>query len=123
MQKNQTFWQRIKIAFLGIKTAFAQERNFRIQVFIGLMVMLLMLVLGVSTLEKSVLCLTILVVLSLELMNSQIEKFLDLIEPEHHPRVKIIKDFSAGAVLISVIGSVIVGALIFLPYLMYTINR
>ncbi|MCX6722618.1 MAG: diacylglycerol kinase [Candidatus Staskawiczbacteria bacterium] len=60
---------------------------------------------------------TILVVLSLELINSQIEKFLDIIQPEHHPRVKIIKDFSAGAVLISVIGSIIIGFLIFWPHI------
>ena len=63
------------------------------------------------------LILTILVVLSLELINSQIEKFLDLIQPEHHPRVKIIKDFSAGAVLLSAIGSVVIGLLIFWPHI------
>jgi diacylglycerol kinase len=72
--------------------------------------------LGLNSIEKSILLLTILVVLSLELINSQIEKFLDVVQPDLHPKVKEIKDFSAGAVLLSVLGSVIIGILVFLPY-------
>jgi diacylglycerol kinase len=58
-----------------------------------------------------------LVVLSLELINSQVERILDLVQPEDHPRVKTIKDFSASAVLLSVIGSVVVGIIIFWPHI------
>ena len=89
----------------------------------GAVVVFLMMILGLNSIEKSILILTMLVVLSSELINSQIEKFLDLIEPNHHPRVKIIKDFSAGAVLISALGSVIIGILIFLPYALNLIVR
>ncbi len=117
MNKKESFSKRLKIAFSGLTSAFQEERNFRIQCFIALVVIFAMLVLGLSTVEKAILILMILVVLSLELINSQIEKFLDLIEPNHHPRVKIIKDFSAGAVLLSAAGSVIVGLLIFLPHI------
>jgi diacylglycerol kinase len=117
MFKNQSFLTSIKIAVLGLKSAFKEERNFRIQFLIAVIVSLLMVVFKLNSIEISILILTMLVVLSLELINSQIEKFLDLIQPEHHPRVKIIKDFSAGAVLLSVIGSVVIGLLIFWPYL------
>lgn len=116
MTKNQKFSTSIKIAVLGLKSAFKEERNFRIQFLIGLIVIFFTIILGLNSIEKSILFLMVLVVLSLELINSQIEKFLDLIQPEHHPRVKIIKDFSAGAVLLSIIGSVVVGILIFWPY-------
>src|SRR3989344_6624092 len=123
MFKNQSFLNRLKIAFFGIKAAFKEEVNFRIQFLMGAVVVFLMMILGLNSIEKSILILTMLVVLSSELINSQIEKFLDLIEPNHHPRVKIIKDFSAGAVLLSALGSVLIGVLIFMPYIFGIIVR
>src|SRR3989344_9144646 len=122
MAKNQHFLYRVKVALFVLKSAFKEEKNFRIQCVIALAVMCLMVFFRLDALETSVLLLTMLVVLISELVNSQIEKFLDLIEPNHHPRVKIIKDFSAGAVLLSVVGSIIIGLLIFLPRLMYFIK-
>lgn len=121
--ENINFLSSVKIAFLGIKSALKKERNFRIQFFIALIVIILMVVFGLSPIEKSIIFLTIFVVLSLELINSQIEKTLDLIEPGVKPKVKTIKDLSAGAVLFSVIGSIIVGFLIFLPYIVKVIAK
>jgi len=115
--EKQKFSNSLKIAIFGLKLAFKEERNFRIQFIIGIIVVFFTIFFGLSAIEKSILYLMILVVLTLELINSQIEKFLDLIQPDHHPRVKIIKDFSAGAVLLSVIGSIIIGILIFWPYI------
>ena len=114
--KNQSFITRIKIALYGLWAAFKEEQNFRIQCWIAIVVIILMMLLGLTAIEKSILLLTMLVVLSLELINSQIEKFLDILHPDHHPRVKIIKDFSAGAVLLSALVSIVIGILIFLPY-------
>lgn len=90
---------------------------------IGIAVIFFMIIFNLNSVEKCILLLMILVVLSVELINSQIEKFLDLIQPDHHPRVKIIKDFSAGAVLLSALGSIIIGILIFLPHLINLIER
>jgi|SRR3989338_11588729 len=118
MVKDQNFFNRTSIAFWGLLSAFKEERNFRIQSAIAIVVIFFMIVLGLNYVEDSILIIMILVVLSLELINSQIEKFLDIVQPEHHPKVRIIKDFSAGAVLLSVIGSIAVGILIFLPYAM-----
>ena len=108
---------------MGIVATFKEERNFRIQLLIGSIVILFMMVLSLNYIEKSILLLTILMVLSLELINSQIEKFLDIIQSDHHPMVKRIKDFSAGAVLLSVLGSIVIGILIFLPYIISLIKR
>ena len=113
---NTKFLDRFKIAFFGLITAFQEEVNFRIQCIVALVVVFLMVIMRLNAIEKSILLLTIFSVLSLELINSQIEKFLDILHPDHHPRVKIIKDFSAGAVLISAVGSIIIGLLIFSPY-------
>jgi len=121
--KNQNFLNSFKISVFGLASAFKEESNFRIQFLIGIIVIFFMIVLGLNPIEDCILLLMILVVLSLELINSQIEKFLDLIQPEHHPRVKIIKDFSAGAVLLSAIGSVVIGILIFLPHLEHVLRH
>lgn len=117
MAKNQKIIESLNVAFSGLMTAVKEERNFGIQFLIGIVVVFFMIIFGLNSIEDSILLLMILVVLSLELINSQIEKFLDLIQPEHHPRVKRIKDFSAAAVLLSIISSIIIGILIFLPHI------
>ena len=121
--EEKNFLNSVRIAFFGIKSAFKKERNFRIQFLIAAIVIILMIFLELNSIEKSILLLTILVVLSLELINSQIEKFLDLIQPEIRPKIKTIKDLSAGAVLFSVIGSIVIGFLIFFPYIINLIER
>jgi diacylglycerol kinase len=120
--ENKNFLNSIRIAFWGIKSALKKERNFRIQFLIAIIVIILMVVLELNTIEKSILLLTIFVVLSLELINSQIEKILDLIQPEIRQKIKTIKDLSAGAVLFSVFGSIVIGILIFLPHIITIIE-
>ena len=107
----------LRIAISGLKITFKKEQSFRVQVFIGLLVILLMFVLGLNPLEKSTLIIVIAMVLSLELINSQIERFLDVIQPNYRPEVKLIKDISAAAVLIAVLGAIVVGIIILSPHL------
>ena len=54
-------------------------------------------------------------VIATEMINTAIEKLCDMVSTEIHPVIKIIKDVSAGAVLVCAIGSVVVGSIIFLP--------
>ena len=112
------FLKSLKIAASGVKTAFWQEQTFRIQIFIGTLVMLSMFWLDLSQTEMAVLILTITTVLSLELINSQIERILDIVRPIVDPRVKTIKDLSASAVLVSVLGAVLIGVVILLPHIL-----
>ena len=121
--EDKNLLNSIRIAFFGIKSALEKERNFRVMFLMAVLVAILMIVLGLNSIEKSILVLTILVVSSLELINSQIEKFLDLTQPELRPSIKTIKDLSAGAVLFSVLGSIVIGILIFLPYIINLIER
>ncbi|WP_343667064.1 diacylglycerol kinase family protein [Chitinophaga sp.] len=51
-----------------------------------------------------------------EMLNTVLEKVMDHVAPEYHPRVKWIKDVAAGAVLIAAITALAVGAIIFIPY-------
>lgn len=52
-----------------------------------------------------------------ELINTAIEQLADFVEPERNEKIGLIKDYCAGAVLISAIIALIVGALIFTPKL------
>ena len=52
-----------------------------------------------------------------EMLNTVLEKVMDHVAPEYHPRVKWIKDVAAGAVLLAAILSLIVGGIIFIPRL------
>jgi diacylglycerol kinase (ATP) len=57
------------------------------------------------------------VVLSAELLNTAIEKLVDLVSPQFNPKAGEIKDISAAAVFVLAMISAIIGCVIFIPYL------
>jgi diacylglycerol kinase len=116
MVNFKKLYSSFKRAFYGLKVAIREEQTFKIQVVAGIFVLFLMFLFPLRILERAVLFLTIILVLGLELINSQIERILDFLQPNHDSKVKRIKDLSAAAVLLASFGSVVVGLLIFLPY-------
>jgi len=108
--------QSFKHAFSGLKVAFNEEQSFRIQLFIGAIVFILMYLFPLHSIEKAILFLTMGFALGLELLNSQLEGMLDMWQPSYDPRIKKIKDLSASAVLIADAVAVLVGLYIFIPY-------
>lgn len=105
-------------ALRGLKTVFKEERSFRVQIFAGVLVILLSFILSLSIIEKSILVLLVLIVLTLEMLNSILERFVDVLKPRVHSYVKDVKDIAAGAVLVSSTGALIVGIIIFYPHIM-----
>jgi len=73
----------------------------------------------VSASEWIILLACIATVLSFEMINSAIEKVCNLVHPEYHAAVKVIKDIAAGAVLWVSVFSGIIGFIIFLPKIVY----
>jgi diacylglycerol kinase (ATP) len=69
--------------------------------------------LGFNYTEISILAVTITLVLAFEMVNTAVEHAVDMVQEEPHPVAKLIKDISAGAVLVTVINSVIVGYILF----------
>jgi len=67
--------------------------------------------------DLAAILLAVIVVFFAEIMNTAFEKTLDIVEPHHHPQVKLIKDMAAGAVLVTAIAAVAIGIVIFTPYL------
>ena len=68
-----------------------------------------------SATEWLIQILTVAGVLSLEAINTTIEKLADFIHPEYHEKIKIIKNLAAGAVLIYALASLAVGIVIYFP--------
>ena len=88
-----------------------------------LIVVLMGLTLKVSLIEWSLLTLTIALVLTAEAINTAIENLVDMVSPERKPQAGLIKDISAGAVLISALGAAIVGLIIFGPKIIDWFNQ
>ncbi len=99
-------------AFQGVVYALVKERNMKIHLAVSFFVFLIALWLEVSRLELAILCLTIAMVLCFELINTAMEVVVDFIVDVYHPKAKIIKDVSAGAVFVSAFFSIIIGAVI-----------
>jgi diacylglycerol kinase (ATP) len=99
-------------AYRGLIYAVLTQRNMRIHVVISVLVLVASLLVGVSKLELAVLVLVILLVFITEMFNTALEFAVDLVTKEYHPLAKLAKDVSAGAVLVSSVGAVLVGYLI-----------
>ncbi|MCJ7793209.1 MAG: diacylglycerol kinase family protein [Candidatus Marinimicrobia bacterium] len=114
------FCRAFTCAFAGIKNALKKGRNLKIHLSVAFIVILLGLFLGITPNEWLILILTMATVISAEIFNSVIENVCDLLKEENHlgyERTGFIRDASAGAVLILALGSILIGLIIFLPYL------
>ena len=111
----KAFILRVKFALQGWVSFFRKEANGQIQLFIAVMVIVAGFGLHVSITEWMILLSCIGVVVSLEMINSAIEKICNHVNPEIHPTIKVIKDVAAGAVLWASIIAAIIGLLIFIP--------
>lgn len=117
MEELRRFKKSLRHAFDGLGWAFSHEKNFRIELLIGFFVILFISLFDVKVWEAIVLLLMIMWVLIFELINTVVERVVDILKPRIHPYARLIKDLMAGVVLISATVSVLVGALIFYPYL------
>ena len=115
IKKRKRLINSFKYAFAGLASEFKEERNLKIHIFIMFVVILAGFLLKINTIEWIVCIILFGIVISAELFNTAIERIVDVIMPEKNEKAKIIKDISAGAVLIPAICSVIIGIIIFLP--------
>jgi len=88
-------------AFFGIFRAFLSERNFQIMVFLVIVSSILVYIFEFEFWKILILLMAGAVMLIVELVNSAIEKFLDLISKYHNDNIKYIKDVMAGAALLA----------------------
>lgn len=116
------FTKSLSHAVDGLVYAIQRERNFRIELVIAFFVLVFIFVFKVKSWEAIVLILMIMWVLIAELSNTVLERIVDILKPRIHPYARLIKDIMAAVVLISAIVSIVVGAIIFYPYVIQLLS-
>lgn len=101
----------------GLVYAVTQEKNFRIELAAALVVILAILFFKVKNWEAVILIIMIMWVLIAELTNTVLERVVDILKPRIHPYARLIKDLMAAIVLISATVAIVIGVIIFYPYL------
>lgn len=103
-------------AFVGLRNAFLKELHVKLHFIIATAVVVSGFYFRLTQLEWVAVLGCIALVISLEFVNSAIEQLCDLLVPGVNPDIKYVKDVCAAGVLMACIVSVVVGFLIFWPY-------
>ncbi|WP_018661440.1 diacylglycerol kinase family protein [Heyndrickxia acidiproducens] len=109
-------------AWAGLRNTVKSERNFRFHLFAAGCALGLGFALSLSKYEWIAVLFSIFIVLALELVNTAIERAVDLAEDKFHPLAMQAKDAAAAAVLMAAVLAVVVGCIVFLPKLLHLIE-
>lgn len=107
-----------KYAFSGILHTLTHEANFRVQILITVVSIIAGFYFQISTVEWSVFIIAFSSLLSAEILNTSIENFIDFLIPKKSNVVKVVKDLSAGFVLINAIACLLILIIIFGKYIL-----
>ena len=110
-------------AFRGLKVLLQTQQNARIHVAATVMVVAAGALFAISPAEWALVALAVASVWAAEALNTAIEFLVDLASPEFHPLAAKAKDVAAGAVLVAAIGSLVVGVLVFGPYVLKLLQQ
>jgi len=116
--KSYPLKSSFSFAFSGILTALRMERNMRFHFISSIIVLLISIYFSITKIEWIFILFTIGGMFALELLNTAIERVVDLVTADYHPLAKQAKDMAAGAVLVYAALSVVIGIVIFLPYVL-----
>ena len=111
--KSRSLIESFNYAVSGIIYTLKTERNMRVHFIIAIIVIILSLFFDFTKLELLMLFISIALVLIAEMINTAIERAVDLITEEFHPLARLSKDIAAGGVLIAALNSLVVGYLLF----------
>lgn len=118
--KKRSVIDSFNYAVTGIITALKTEKHMKVHYGIALAVIIASLFFDFSKLEFLILLFAISLVIVSEMLNTAIEKSIDMITTDYHPLAKIVKDVAAGAVLIASLNALVVGYLLFFERLNYS---
>ncbi|OPH47460.1 diacylglycerol kinase [Paenibacillus ferrarius] len=107
-------WRRsFRYAYEGIKYALDTQRNMKFHFCVAFLVLLAALFFKLPKTDILFILLAVTLMIVTELINTAIEKTVDLAMPDRHPLAKIAKDVAAASVLVSAGFAVIVGMVVF----------
>ena len=112
---KRTFKGSVKNCLDGISYVTKNEKNFKREIALGIIALILSYILKIDKIEFIIILTMICLVLTTEIINTAIERTVDLVTKEYHELARIAKDVSAGSVLVTSIFSLIIGIIIFIP--------
>ncbi len=120
-QKDETlFTGRLKSMVFALKGAFkliTTEHSVMVQSSLAVLMTFAGFYFGITRVEWMMQILVFGLVLSIEGLNTAVEKVADFIHPEYHERIGFIKDIAAGAVFFAALTAIAIGCIIYFPYL------
>jgi diacylglycerol kinase (ATP) len=105
----------VSFAFNGAIKLITTEDSIKVQFTIAILMTIAGFYFSISAIEWLFQILAIGLVMSVEGLNTAVEKIADFIHPEYHERIGFIKDISAGAVFFAAITAVVIGLIIYVP--------
>ncbi|MFR7773292.1 MAG: diacylglycerol kinase family protein [Lachnospiraceae bacterium] len=112
---KRTFKGSVKNCLDGISYVTKNEKNFKREIALGIIALILSYILKIDKIEFIIVLTMICLVLTTEIINTAIERAVDLVTKEYHELARIAKDVSAGSVLVTSTFALIIGIIIFMP--------
>ena len=118
-QKDNTLFtgrlKSVKFAFLGAIKLITTEHSIMVQFSIGIIMTIAGFYFHITTTEWLFQTMAIGLIMSVEGLNTAVEKIADFIHPNYHERIGFIKDIAAGAVFFAALTAIAIGLIIYLP--------
>jgi diacylglycerol kinase len=112
-----------KYSIKGLAKTFKEEPNLKIQSIIGIIIIIAGGLFRLQIWEWTLIVVVIGLVFITEFINSAVERITDVLKPRINSYVKEIKDIMAAAVFVSVLVAIVVGSIVFAPYIIDMVNN
>ena len=114
-KKKRTFSSSVKDCLNGFKFININEDNFKREILLGIIALVLSYLFKIDKIEFIIIIIVIGLVLVSEIINTAIERLVDLVSPKYNKLAGEVKDIAASSVLLMCIFSLVVGVIIFVP--------
>lgn len=118
MLEPRRFIRSFRYSFKGFQHVLKNHQNIRFHLVVAVLVLLLAVLLRISRIEFLLVLIAIVFVVIAEMINTAIEEITNLVTKEYREEARIAKDVAAATVFLASIFSVILGLIIFIPYLL-----
>jgi|SRR5690606_10620011 diacylglycerol kinase (ATP) len=108
----------LRYAFKGAWLLLKSEASIKVQFGVGILMTIVGILVEITPTEWMFQTLAIGLVLGIEGLNTALEKIADFIHPDYHPQIGFIKDIAAGAVCFAALAAIVIGGIIYIPYLL-----
>ena len=110
--KNTTY------ALNGLVDVIKHETSFKIELLLGLVLIPVLVLIDLDLISKLLMFITMMGVLIAEVINSAIERVVDLVTLEHHPMAGRAKDVGSTIVFMSIFMFIVVWSFMIVPFVM-----